>query len=330
MATILLLGAGFSKNWGAPIASEFFTALIRDDEIRRNEQIRNLLWRNRTNFEDALAGLQQNYRQDKKRHRAALLLVQGAIGRVFDRLNAMYRRQDFELHQDRLVVDKSRTVVEFLAKFDAIFTLNQDLLLEIHYFDQARNLTTNRRWSGAIAPGMQPRGQAAQAPWSGREWTPDGDFSVLGQLQPVYKIHGSTNWKTIENADMLIMGGGKRASINDFAVLRKYHDALAEQVHQGSVRMVVIGYGFRDDHINEILKDGVVNHGLLLHVIDPRGAGLAYDMRGFGPNQIGPAVTSFEEWFEKGLYSASTIPFRRLLLEETLDREYLEDFLAGH
>ena len=87
MANILLLGAGFSKNWGAPIAREFFQSLIADPEMRANEQIHNLLWRNRSNFEHALAQLQHNYRQNQQENREPLLLMQRAMLRVFERIN---------------------------------------------------------------------------------------------------------------------------------------------------------------------------------------------------------------------------------------------------
>ena len=40
-------------------------------------------------------------------------------------------------------------------------------------------------------------------------------------------------------------------------------------------------------------------------------------------------MTEFEEWFQKGLYSASIIPFRRLLIEESVDIGVLADFLEG-
>jgi hypothetical protein len=332
MATnILLLGAGFSKNWGAPITSEFFQALIADPEVRANREIHSLLWRNRRNFEDALAQLQYNFRHNSQANREPLLLMQHALLRVFERINRIFRNQDFELHQERLTVDRNRTVVEFLAKFDAIFTLNQDLLLEIHYLDHVRNQTTNRRWNGNSMPGMQPTGGVdSGAPFSGRIWTPKGDYTIPQNTQPYFKLHGSTNWKdTGANEDIMIMGGGKDGAIQANPVLKLLQEFFTAYVRHGKTRVTVIGYGFGDAHINAILKDSIENHGLLMYVIDPRGANIAYDMRGFGRNQIGPAVTEFEEWFQKGLYSASIIPFRRLLIDESVDRGVLADFLDG-
>ena len=153
MANILLLGAGFSANWGAPVTSGVFNALIADPEVRGDRPMHDLLWRNRGNFENALAALQENFRRDQQMQREPLLLMQRAIQRTFERINGIFTRQSFEL-QDGQPIDRNRTVVEFLAKFDAIFTLNQDFLLEIHYFDHTHNVQTNRRWNGGCVPGM--------------------------------------------------------------------------------------------------------------------------------------------------------------------------------
>jgi len=331
MTNILLLGAGFSKNWGAPITSELFQALIADPEVRTNGAIHGLLWQNRSNFENALAQLQDRFRHDPQANREPLLLMQRALLRIFERINGIFRNQDFELHQERLTVDRNRTVVEFLAKFDAIFTLNQDLLLEIHYLDRVHNQFTNRRWNGNSVPGMQPSGGVdSGVPFSGRIWTPNGDYTIPQNTQPFFKLHGSTNWKdTGANADIMIMGGGKDRAIQANPVLQRLQGFFTEYVGRGETRVTVIGYGFGDAHINAILRDSIENHGLLMYVIDPRGANIAYDMRGFVHNQIGTGVTEFEEWFQKGLYSASIIPFRRLLTDESVDREVLADFLEG-
>jgi hypothetical protein len=46
----------------------------------------------------------------------------------------------------------------FSARFDAIFTLYQDLLLEHHYLDENISLSQPQRWSGWQLPGTKPFG----------------------------------------------------------------------------------------------------------------------------------------------------------------------------
>lgn len=332
MGNILLLGAGFSKNWGAPVASEFFTALIADPEVQRNGRVHALLWEKRTNFEYALAQLQRDHRENPQANKEPLLVIQGAMVRVFEQMNSIFKHQDFELHHDRLVLYRERTVVEFLAKFDAIFTLNQDLLLEIHYFDQNAGLMTSRRWNGGSLPGMVPIGQPTYPaqPWSSRYWKPSGDFAIPKNAQPYFKLHGSTNWKgSDENDELMILGGGKAAVINAIPVLSWYQQMFSHYVEEGRTRLTVIGYGFGDAHINAILKEAIENCDLKMYVIDPEGAALAYNARPDWVKHMPQAKTELEDWFQKGLYSASIIPFRRLLIDESVDREVLTDFLAG-
>jgi len=333
MKNILLLGAGFSKNWGAPVASEFFNALIADAEVRTDKRIHDLLWSfRRTNFEDALEQLQLAFLQNPAANREPLLLLQRAISRVFERINNIFRRQDFELHQERLTQDRTRTVRDFLTKFDAIFTLNQDLLLEIHYFDQYHGLLAGkRRWNGGSLPGLKAVGPITEstAPWSSRIWTPSGDLRVQQSSQLFFKLHGSTNWRGADsNAELMILGAGKRGAIGEIQLLDQYQRILADTLQGNGTRLTVIGYGFRDKHINETLVQAVRN-GLQMYVIDPRGTAIAYEERNDREGLIKGPKSDFEEWFQMGLYSASIAPLRHLLVDESVDREVLEDFLKG-
>src|SRR6185369_1841284 len=254
------------------------------------------------------------------------LVIQGAMGRILERMNTMFRRQDFELPNPDQTLDQKRTVGMLLSKFDAIFTLNQDLLLEIHYFDKRRFTP-----SGPIGvlPGMAATGAADQTPWSGSDWVPSTDFSIPNNHQPYFKLHGSTNWRDASGSEIMILGGGKDSAIHASPVLRRYQEIFGEYLKRPGTRLTVIGYSFSDAHIDALLKEAVENAGLKMYVIDPQGATLAFNKRPYGPNQIGPRFTEFEEWFQKGLYSTSTIPLRLLLRDESLDREWLDQFLGG-
>ena len=56
MTFLLLTGAGFSHNWGGPLASEVFNAVLADKNI--DEHTRDLLFASRGAFETVLADLQ--------------------------------------------------------------------------------------------------------------------------------------------------------------------------------------------------------------------------------------------------------------------------------
>jgi hypothetical protein len=53
---------------------------------------------------------------------------------------------------------------------------------------------------------------------------------VIGLEQPIFKLHGSSNWRTADAGRMLILGGGKKAAIARYPVLSWYFDEFARQL----------------------------------------------------------------------------------------------------
>src|SRR5947209_17448060 len=122
---VLLLGAGFSKNWGGLLASEVTNDLTA--RLQNNSQLVSLL--NRMNFEDTLSRIQGDYLHSRTtEHEQRLIVFQTALSDMFDRMNRHFQSQQFEFSND-----VSQSFGRFLTRFDTIFTLNQDLLLETHY-----------------------------------------------------------------------------------------------------------------------------------------------------------------------------------------------------
>jgi hypothetical protein len=69
MTHILLTGAGFSYNWGGPLAADVFNGLLSDNDI--DDHTRNLLFASHGSggFERILADLQLSAdREDKRRY----------------------------------------------------------------------------------------------------------------------------------------------------------------------------------------------------------------------------------------------------------------------
>jgi hypothetical protein len=65
MNFILLSGAGFSHNWGGPLASDVFSALLADKDI--DDHTRDLLFDSGAAFEAVLADLQLSKNPDLRR-----------------------------------------------------------------------------------------------------------------------------------------------------------------------------------------------------------------------------------------------------------------------
>jgi hypothetical protein len=138
------LGAGFSRNWGGWLASEVFEYLLGSSRL--DEALRQLLWRHkdRGGFVGALTELQEEHfdstRSEPEGH---LMDLQAAILDMFNDMDEAFGEVTFELQDDIESLVRS-----FIVRFDAIFTLNQDLLLERHYLDGNVEFSSFRPWDG--------------------------------------------------------------------------------------------------------------------------------------------------------------------------------------
>ena len=278
MTHILLTGAGFTHNWGAWLGSEAFEYLMGCREL--DDAVRAELWADKNRglgFEATLGRLQQQARTDA-RQMGRVQALTAALSGMFNMMDMGLKQQQFEATNDMRF-----QLGPFLARFDALFTLNQDLLLERHYFP-GMELMNPRRWSGAHSPGIGAPAPAhtysADLQVSAhRSPLPKDQFRVEGNIQPYFKLHGSSNWFA-DGEQMLVMGGNKHEAIGASALLRWYWERFNFHLCQGGTKLMVIGYGFGDPHVNAALIDAA-GKGLKMFIVDPAGTDVL-DRR--GPN----------------------------------------------
>jgi hypothetical protein len=264
MTNILLTGAGFSYNWGGMLAEEVFDRLLGCDEL--DDQTRQLLWKSRDQaggFEDVLAALQSARDQDS-RHRASALT--SILVGLFNEMGQAFMQREFEF---RSPPDQRYSLLTFLQRFDVIFTLNQDTLLEQKYIP----FVAGSRWGRAHLPGLKLMGNS---PITGSihdriaamEPNPT-DFRLSPGVQPYFKLHGSCNWNDGSSGGrILIMGGQKAVSIDQFPILSWYHQEFKAHLLRPSARLMVIGYSFSDAHINDAIMQA---NALKIFLVDPAG-----------------------------------------------------------
>lgn len=263
MTCLLLTGAGFSYNWGGPLASEVFEQILADKDI--DTVTRDRLFDSNGQFESVMAELQTSKdAEDQKRADALLTSVVG----IFNHMNNAFMYKQFEFENPPSV---QHSVAAFLSRFHAIFTLNQDCLLEQHYnpvFGTAQN------WARLYQPGMRfpstfrPTG-ARQDKFALMEPHPPFTTISTSGAQPYVKLHGSVNWVESDvGKRILIMGGEKAVSIGLYSILRWYHEQFREMLLRPSARLMIIGYSFSDAHINDAIVEGLEN-GLKIYVVDP-------------------------------------------------------------
>jgi SIR2-like domain len=268
MPHYLLTGAGFTRNWGGWLASEAFEYLLGCEEI--DDHLRHKLWQSKTNgngFEDTLADLQQTYNHNRDIAVGTQLqiLVSALVG-MFNVMAQSFMRRQFEIN-----IDSKYSIHSFLERFDAIFTLNQDTLLEYHYL---HTVVGRGRWSAARVPGIKllNPGQQTGLPLDRIALMQPDEFNLDPRIQPYFKLHGSSNWMTGPTGErILIMGGNKAISIKQFSILTRYHTEFQRLMNVGGSRLMVIGYSFSDAHINKIIGEAVDINRLKLFIVDPQG-----------------------------------------------------------
>lgn len=268
MPHYLLIGAGFTHNWGGPLSEEITGSLLGElhDDAELAKALRD------GPFEDAFQGFvpATGSADTIARQRR----FQTAVSGVFSRLNRTFLNKQFEFSNEIEFSVKS-----FLARFDAIFSLNQDLLLEIQYM---QTFIQQRRFNTVLLPGLRavlPAPNTGPFDFTMTRWVPTDDSTIHPGCQPLYKLHGSSNWETETGERVLIMGGAKSGAIQRFPLLRHYHDQFAAHLRAGNSRLMVIGYSFQDEHINSIIEGASREHGLATYLVDPNGRQVLIDPR---------------------------------------------------
>ena len=269
MTRILLTGAGFSRNWGGWLASEAFEYLLG---CAISPEVRLRLWTSKNRgggFEETLADLQAEFSHSRDPNVGAMVdaLTSALLG-MFNEMDKGFYNTKFEPQNERIY-----QLGEFLLQFDAIFSLNQDLLLERHYLNGDIGLSPTRAWIGWQIPGvklLEPGHQLLDPNLAMR--TPMAEpFRLEPSRQPYFKLHGSSNWVREPGGRVIILGGNKAAGIAQEPLLRWYHEQFVARLQEDNCKLMVIGYSFGDRHINDAIMEAADLGRLGLFIVDPEG-----------------------------------------------------------
>lgn len=159
MAHLLLTGAGFSRNWGGWLANECFEYLLGCADL--TTVIQQELWKSKNQnlgFENTLGELKALYAKHRdQRFEKELRTFERMLEGMFQIMRQGFAAIPFDPNREvAAVYPQSEFVRDFLCRFDAIFTLNQDTLLEQKY--QILNIQqgSQGKWFGVQSPGLEP------------------------------------------------------------------------------------------------------------------------------------------------------------------------------
>ncbi len=265
----ILTGAGWTRNWGGRLAAELWEDLIGHKAIQSNSRLRELLL-DELSFEAALGIVQAEpfTADDRQVFESALLdafiAMDREVAQIPDPWINIYKVQEL------LFRFCGRRAQGINAGY--MFTLNQDLWPERYLY--------NEYVSGALNPALPAmRGRPNQRLFTTDIGYYSGEFlmqpiaepAAQGQLHGhfnVIKLHGSFNWRTADARHALVVGTEKSGQIAASPLLAWYFDIFRKVLSVGGARLMVMGYGFGDEHVNAVISDAIDRHGLKLFIWD--------------------------------------------------------------
>lgn len=169
------------------------------------------------------------------------------------------------------------TINDFVSRFcpgpvanstGYLFSLNQDLLLERIYGiwpDRQQLTLPGLRWLDR--PPSFPVG-AEPIPLASPVDPAEGEPQLIKNFNHI-KLHGSVNWRLSDGSSSMVMGRRKPLTISSSPLIGWYHQVFERVLFAGGVRLMVIGYGWGDEHINEPIAEAVRSHGMQIYSWNP-------------------------------------------------------------
>lgn len=261
---ILLTGAGFTYNFGGFLTEQMWSIIFNHPLVQRQTAVRE--W---------MLNLAFGYNYEAIYH--SILRVSPKLsGKEFSEEDkeaikvatfVAYRRLDELLCRVRFsggFIDKVKLSHDLIDKFSSnnsehnyFFTLNQDLFMERYHDSHPKAISL---------PGVTRVPALADGFKRDRELTEE-DFLTLydenkmeatksafpSPIECHYvKLHGSLNWRSFDGSDAMVIGDRKEEQINKEPLLKWYFEIFKEVLFQTERKLMVIGYGFGDEHINGV------------------------------------------------------------------------------
>ena len=269
---ILLTGAGFTHNFGGFLVERMWAEIFNHPDIQRSQLIREWMLSD-FNYESIYDKVlyEPSGRLFSGRDRDA---IKTAVRAAYEKLDASIIA--FQRGHGNKVIALRGLLRLFAGDNNAaglFFTLNQDIFIERFYdgYDKPLRLP---------GPGVQEISlRLISSRWPQKLQDEDiitleksvDTMSIKNSLSTsefnYIKLHGSFNWRSSTGSDAMVIGMDKESSIDREPLLKSYLEIFREALSYPNRRLIIIGYSFRDKHINEVIKDAIENCGLRVIVV---------------------------------------------------------------
>ena len=275
---VLLTGAGFTKDFGGYLGGEMWSAILSQKEISKYPKLRQKILA-QPDYEQAYHEVldSESYSSEEK------LAFGTAVEIAYKRMHRMVMTVGATSQRVKPLLQG--IVLRFAGTEEErgfIFTLNQDLLLEGSYWNHDPDFSGHHLSIPGTTP---PRGGfigALQPSLKDEDWVtlPDGVqleptrssfWDASSQNNFVYvKLHGSYGWRSADGTNAMVIGGEKEERIEKEPLLKWYLNLFQEVLRGPECNLLVIGYGFRDKHINAVIARAIREHDLRLLIVSPQ------------------------------------------------------------
>ena len=256
--TVTVVGSGLSCAEGIPGMSMLANKLIEEVPlvINEEEQIQwNLIADKLRNGIDLETALQQETPCEN---------IEKAI---LDVTYNLITDADNRIFHDVILKDKSLRFTKYLSRFNlslynkVVITTNYDLLIE--YACELGDVFYTDTYAGKIVAEFSPekaRSEMIKEVQRGRK-----SYNTYYNYVELYKPHGSINWKNVDNHNYRInhktcgvpclITPGSNKYLKGYASPFDYHiNKMGENI-DNSKKIVFIGYGFNDNHLETHLNN---------------------------------------------------------------------------
>jgi hypothetical protein len=266
---MMLTGAGFTKNMGGLISSEMFAQISNNSRVRSNESLRSLMRSSLIggrDYEEAYSRVlsEDRFTPEEKE------IMRSAIVDAYRHLHRKIEGFRFDTHPEHFNLHHFSELITLFNKSGnvrcPIFTLNQDLFFEHEFkWHAPASPTFPMGWDNADGLANPPFQQLTHASWD------DVCEGIQMHAGPPYmKLHGSYGWISSTGDPNLIIGSDKQTQIRNEPLLKAYFGLFELLlVKHRNLKILIIGYSFRDPHINEVLLNAVTMNDSKLFIINP-------------------------------------------------------------
>jgi hypothetical protein len=266
----LLTGAGFTRNFGAPLADQIWALILSHVDEKTAPSLRARLLQE-FDFE---AVYQQVMAAAMREEQEALHSAVREAYRIVDDIVLSFKWVQGARYPVCLPMVQKLigAFAENGSEPGLFFTLNQDLFIERHYYNgptlSMPGIPMRAEWFSSTF--RQPLGPALDLRLPSQQELQSNQTLRMRSGFYYIKLHGSCNWQSANGQSRMVLGQGKSQQIEGEPLLARYFDLFKNALGSNDTRLLVIGYGFGDAHINSAIADTIAGNGLELFVLSPQ------------------------------------------------------------